>query len=229
METTTERKLGKPAVSLATLQEQATDQAGDYRQIQKAAGRFEAELKKLTPETFSAEFLSQRKRELQKELDAAVEPALRRLADRYQQASAAREAWSPARRRLDAALGDPVKAAGLAGVLATASANDLPRLAADAAKKHDWLLAHAVLTRVSSLAAGPETLAIDHAVSKALEGMDAEDTGAVFETIGAIGRHYAQARILTAAVIGKPLSGIQQLELAHEHPGLMTPTLVPAA
>jgi hypothetical protein len=213
----------EPAVELATLRDDMIDQANDYKILERAGRKYAEKMRELNPETYAPEFLERRTLEIQQEASGTVGPVLARLRERHERAQQAKDLWRFERRRLDASLADPVTAAALSSRIALVAAEELPRLAREAADRPDWLLADAVLNRVNQLEPNANGMAIGQQVQQAIQGIDGEHTRLALEAIGAIGQDFARAQIVRAEISGKPLTTIQKLALAYEHPGLQAP------
>ncbi|MDX2206038.1 MAG: hypothetical protein SFU57_00180 [Gemmatimonadales bacterium] len=209
-------------VTKRSVLEHADAQAVDFRQLQKAARRLtEKRQALLDPATYSADRIAQHRQELDAEHERTVMPLLLRLRERADQVEGAAEAWSPERRRLEAAIADPSGAAALTARLATVPVRELVHLAREAAAKDNWLLADAVAANRERIIASdsPELV---REWSETLAGMGAEETGPALAAARQVGEQYAVATIEAAEASGVSLSNTRRMELALEYPGAMT-------
>jgi hypothetical protein len=194
----------------------------DYKQLSKAAEKLKARRAALlNPEVYSEEAIAKHRQELAAEYETTIAPLFERIRERVADVRGAAEAWTPAQRRLEAAIADPAAAAALAVRLASVPVGDLPRLAQEAVDTANWLLADAVAAQRARIdSADDQPLA--KAIETTLAAMGADELAPALTAAAQVGEFFALAQIDSAEASGFPMRTTRLIGLAMEYPGAMT-------
>lgn len=208
-----------PAADLGHMRDLQDDQEVDAKALAKAITKHREQVEQLDPRTYAPEFLAQRRRELDDEM-AKIRTIVQRMESRAAEAKAGAEQWQPSRRRMAAAVSDPMAAEALARRLDRATHDELARLAEEAKANDDWRLADALVgqldRRRGSLDAG-EMRALSTRVAGVLDTMDGERAAEALQFAARTGRAFVEGAIALAEADGRPMPAAERLSMVRAH------------
>lgn len=215
-----ERARGKPGIDLATIRDAREEQAKDLAALHKRMQR-RADAHAALPVTgYTPEHLAKERARIDEEFTRETAPTLRRMEERVAGLRHANGSWSPAARRLGAALADPSLAAALAQRLAHVRIENLAGLGRDAVASRDFLLADAIAVRLGTLAGeSTEHAEAARVVLADLDRLGTDDANQVAGWFQATGADLVRARVLCAEGAGTPISPAERFAMAREFPG----------